>query len=120
MKLSTSARSVAVLILLLIFTIRRQLVLLASRIFNGPVGTGGLGLIVSRLTSIHYWLRRKRSRRSPAGSPTRDLQINIDYVISRCRRDAACSPITTQGAIVLPVVTRGRMEASAIRRPSTP
>ena len=28
--------------------------------------------------------------------------------------------MTTQGAMVLPVVTRGRMEASAIRRPSMP
>ena len=32
----------------------------------------------------------------------------------------ACSPIMTQGAIVLPVVTRGRIEPSAIRRLSTP
>jgi hypothetical protein len=32
----------------------------------------------------------------------------------------ARSPMTTQGAIVLPVVTRGMMEASAIRRLSIP
>ena len=33
---------------------------------------------------------------------------------------AARSPITTHGAIVLPVVTRGIIEPSAIRRLSTP
>ena len=38
-----------------------------------------------------------------------------DYELVTCRKAAACSPMTTQGAMVLPVVTRGRMEASAIR-----
>jgi hypothetical protein len=36
------------------------------------------------------------------------------------RRDASCSPITTQGAMVLPVETRGTIDASAMRRRSTP
>ena len=38
---------------------------------------------------------------------------------SCCRRGAACSPIKTQ-SVVLPVVTRGMVEASATQRPSTP
>ena len=36
------------------------------------------------------------------------------------RSGAARSPTMTHGAIVLPVVTRGRIEASAMRRPSMP
>jgi len=41
----------------------------------------------------------------------------------RCARStssAARSPIMTQGAIVLPVVTAGMTEASATRKPRTP
>lgn len=39
----------------------------------------------------------------------------LDTVISPAR-----SPMITQGAMVLPVVTRGSIEASATRNPSTP
>jgi hypothetical protein len=63
---------------------------------------------------------RGRGRSHEARATPRESQAAIYNVLACCRRAAACSPITTQGAIVLPVVTRGRIDASAIRRPSTP
>ena len=42
------------------------------------------------------------------------------YELFTCTKAAACSPMTTQGAMVLPVVTRGRTDASATRSPSMP
>ena len=43
--------------------------------------------------------------------------IGVHYSLwSALRISAARSPITTQGAMVLPVVMRGMMEPSAIRR----
>ena len=45
----------------------------------------------------------------------------IDQIACDCRiSSAACSPITTQVAIVFPVVMRGMIEASAMRRQSMP
>src|SRR5262244_4160833 len=58
-------------------------------------------------------------------SPSRRccLLIDLDDLYSLCsvrKILAARSPITTHGAIVLPVVTRVMMAASAILRPAIP
>ena len=45
----------------------------------------------------------------------------IDQIAYDCRiSSAACSPITTQVAMVFPVVMRGMIEASAMRRQLMP
>lgn len=59
----------------------------------------------------------------PEPPVTRHLERPIGGHYSLCsalRISAARSPITTQGAMVLPVVMRGMMEPSAIRRLSIP
>src|SRR5262245_17361010 len=48
-----------------------------------------------------------------------DTAVRAIWCSSRMRA-AARSPMITQGAIVLPVVTRGMIDASAIRRLSMP
>jgi hypothetical protein len=56
-------------------------------------------------------------RRLTSTSRANDEVSNLWSLRNAC---AARSPMTTQGAMVLPVVTRGMIEPSAMRRFSTP
>jgi hypothetical protein len=57
-----------------------------------------------------------------AGAPTSNsLTVRVSYSSCWVRmRSAALSPITTHGAMMLPVMMRGMIEASAMRRPLMP
>jgi len=57
-----------------------------------------------------------------AGAPTSNsLTVRVSYSACWVRmRSAALSPITTHGAMMLPVMMRGMIEASAMRRPLIP
>src|SRR5262245_19030718 len=57
----------------------------------------------------------------PTWSAAADADTATDQIpCVRRIRSAACSPITTQVAMVFPVVMRGMIEASAMRRQSMP
>ena len=75
---------------------------------QSPVAVSAVGIV--KTSFLKKWARRSKEGRL--------VTDQIPYV---CRiKSAACSPIRTQVAIVFPVVMRGMIEASAMRKLSRP
>jgi hypothetical protein len=91
---------------------------------SGRRSSCNLRLAVSAVGIVKTSLFEKRARHSkgrPIWSAAATADTATDQIPYVCRiRSAACSPITTQVAIVFPVVMRGMIEASAMRRQSMP
>ena len=74
------------------------------------------GRVDVRFAHGHEKFRPTLNEERPAPTPHAGKCAMIHNSCSTVRMSAARSPITTQGAIVFPVVTRGMIDASAMRR----
>jgi SAM-dependent methyltransferase len=73
-----------------------------------------------RVTNCRFLEGADLSRTRRYAPSTISCEVTCARLCSRFRICAALSPMTTQGAIVFPVVMRGITEESAIRRPAMP
>ena len=82
--------------------------------------TGTSSLFASCSTGAICSSQNKPGSAMPSPMAIPRLRVTIHRLQLAFKISAARSPITTQGAIVLPVVTRGMIDPSAIRRLSIP